>query len=402
MVQKNYQLNFNSIKYLNDSLRFKSHLYSRKTISDYDESAVDEFGHVSDNRMHALQLFLENKTKSSESNINLHYQNYDRTYDSGGYKDNYSSEAFVLKGEKEFNSYDFISFGVGAEFRYDRGNFINRGSYSSSTKGNIYNTGTYANLGYKLSNNDVISIYLRDDENKTTHRNQTYKINWVQNFKNSKLITTHSTSIRNPSLYELYGTDNYGINGNTLLKPEKSKSNEILISYDLTKNININSTIFKSNTTNLIQPNSNYTTYENLSSDTNQKGIENEISFTKQDQKLSFSFNFVESKSAYGQAQNRRPKKTLGGNYFKKINQSFLGEINIFLNYKYTGEYIDWDGLKNSKQKEVNIFDVGLTKKINNNSFSFKITNLINEKYEKPATYSQDGRKITFKFLKSY
>ena len=32
-----------------------------------------------------------------------------------------------------------------------------------------------------------------------------------------------STGLRNPTLYELYGTDNYGITGNINLNPEKVK-----------------------------------------------------------------------------------------------------------------------------------------------------------------------------------
>ena len=38
--------------------------------------------------------------------------------------------------------------------------------------------------------------------------------------------------------------------------------------------------------------------------------------------------------------------------------------------------------------------DLSLTKKLQANIFSLRISNLLNERYEKPATYSQDGRKI--------
>ena len=39
--------------------------------------------------------------------------------------------------------------------------------------------------------------------------------------KNLRIKGTYSTGLRNPSLYELYGTDSVGYSGNSNLKPEK-------------------------------------------------------------------------------------------------------------------------------------------------------------------------------------
>ena len=38
----------------------------------------------------------------------------------------------------------------------------------------------------------------------------------------------------------------------------------------------------------------------------------------------------------------------------------------------------------------------------NGNIISLNFTNLLNERYEKPATYSQDGRMISFGFRRAY
>ena len=38
------------------------------------------------------------------------------------------------------------------------------------------------------------------------------------------------------------------------------------------------------------------------------------------------------------------------------------------MDYKYTGNYTDWDGAKNSKQKSVDIVNLTLSKKIFKNS----------------------------------
>ena len=45
------------------------------------------------------------------------------------------------------------------------------------------------------------------------------------------------TGLRNPTLYELYGTDNYGYSGNKNLKAEKSISDEIYFKYNYKKKI---------------------------------------------------------------------------------------------------------------------------------------------------------------------
>ena len=151
MEQKNYQININSKKWINNNLKIKSTLYSRKTLSDYDGSSTDETEYVSDNRMHALQSSLEYKTKNSYNNLIFHYHNYDRDYENGGYLDEYYSETIVAKAESKINASDKLSFGYGSEYKYDWGNFENRGSYSASTKGHVKDFGFFTNVGYKFN-----------------------------------------------------------------------------------------------------------------------------------------------------------------------------------------------------------------------------------------------------------
>ena len=81
---------------------------------------------------------------------------------------------------------------------------------------------------------------------------------------------------------------------------------------------------------------------------------------------------------------------------------SSVGPFSINLNYKYTGQYIDWDGFTNSRQKSTDIVDLSFKKKLSGNTFSLKLTNIFNERYEKPATYSQNGRQIRFGFTSAF
>jgi len=399
---ENTQINLNSKKWINDNLKFKSTFYSRKTVADYDGSATDELGYVSDSRMHILQAGLDHIYKKSENNLIIHYHNYDREYENSGVLDEYDSESLVVKGETKVKSTSNFSFGYGTEYKYDWGAFENRGSYTASTKGHIKDFGVFGNVGYKFTENSILSIYGRTDDHNTTGRNQTYKVNFTKLLGKFKFGLTNSTGLRNPTLYELYGSDNYGIGGNVNLRPEKSKTNELSLKYSIFESLSFNSTAYRAKIYDQIESNAAYSKHENQLIDINQEGLENELFFRRNNESLSIYNIFSKSRKANGQAQSRRPDLSYGVNYLKKKLRSPFGLINLNLNYKYTGKYIDWDGSVNSRQKSTDIIDLSLTKNLRRNTFSLKLTNLLNERYERPATYSQDGRQIRFGFKSSF
>lgn len=399
---KNLQVNLNSEKLLNDNLKFKSTFYSRNTKSDYDDSASEETGYEIDNSMYAVQTGLEHISKNSEDNLILHYHNYDREYENGGFLDEYNSESLVLKLERGITSNDKFSFGYGSEYKYDWGAFENRGSFSQSTKGHIKNFGIFGNMGYKVTKNSTLSFYGRTDDHNTTGGNQTYKINFIKFFDKFIIGASQATGLRNPTLYELYGTSNYGFKGSTNINPEKSKTNELYIEYNFLKNLKFSSTAYKTKIFDQIELNSSWTANENEVIDINQEGLENELSFYGNNQSFSIYNNFSKSRKINGQAQNRRPDLTYGANYSKKFLRNFIGPFDVNLNYRHTGKYIDWDGAKNSSQKSTDLINMSITKNLFGNVFSLRITNLLNERYQKPATYSQNGRELKFGFKKFY
>ena len=366
------------------------------------EVLTDESGYVSDNRMHTLQTGLEHISKNSENNLIFHYHNYDREYENAGVLDEYDSESLVVKGERKIKSTSKLSFGYGTEYKYDWGAFENRGSYTASTKGHMKDFGIFWKCWIQIYwKCNFINLWRSDDHN-TTGRNQTYKLNFTKFLSKFKFGLTHSTGLRNPTLYELYGSDNYGISGNVNLKPEKSETNELSVKYNILENLSFNSTAYRAKVYDQIESNAAYSKHENELIDINQEGLENELLFNGNGQHLSIFNIFSKSRKQNGQSQSRRPDLSYGANYSKKILLSPVGSFNISLNYKYTGQYIDWDGSENSKQKSTNILDLSLTKNLMGNTFSLKLSNLLNERYEKPATYSQDGRQIRFGFKKSY
>jgi vitamin B12 transporter len=399
---KNYQFNVNGIKWINENIKFKSTLYSRKTKADYDGSATDEKGYVADNSMYALQSSVEHKSKNSDGSLIFHYHNYDREYDNSGYLDEYYSESLTVKGEQRISLNDKISFGYGGEYKYDWGYFENRGNYTASTKGHMKDLGIFFNTGYKIDENQILSIFIRNDNHNSAGTNDTYKLNYTNTFGKFKFGGTHATGLRNPSLYELYGSDNYGIEGNAFLKPEKSKTNELYAEYKFSKKLKFTTTAYKTTIFDRIESNYIDGKHQNFQTDLNQEGIESEIFFERRNEDIALFTNFSKSKKVNGQAQSRRPDLSYGVKYIKKFESSIYGPFDLNLNYKHTGKFIDYDGNKNSRQKSTDLIDLSINKNWFGNIISINITNLLNQRYEKPATYSQDGRQFKFGFRRTY
>jgi len=392
----NYQVNLNGNKWLNDNLKLKSTLYYRDTKSDYDKSATKEESVTSDNKMYALQTGIERRTKNSLDNLMFHYHNYDRKYYVQGKKDKYYSESLVAKAEREVILNNKFSYGLGSEYKYDWGHYQTQ-TFSSQTRGNLNNLGIFGNAGYKFNKDLLFSLHVRNDDHKETGGNKTYKINFTQLLGQFKLGITHSTGLKNASLYELYGNI-----GQKNINPEKSETNEFNGVYNFSENIKFSTTAYRTRMKDRIKINSSWNAYENKLPDTTQEGLENEISFLGNDQSFSIISHFAKSRTAADGPNSRRPDLTYGVDYSKKFNLPDYGPFNLDLSHRYIGDHIDWTGSKNEFVKSVDLINMSIRKNWNNNIISLNFTNLLNERYEKPATYSQDGRAVSFGFRRAY
>ena len=198
-------------------------------------------------------------------------------------------------------------------------------------------------------------------------------------------------------MYELYGNI-----GQKNINPEKSETNEIIGEYNFSENIKISSTAYKTRMKDRIKIKSDWSAYENKMPDTTQEGLENEIKWSGGDQSISLISHFAKSRTASGGPNSRRPDLSYGIDYSKKFSLPSYGSFDLDLSHRYIGDHIDWTGSKNSFVKSVDLVDMTIRKNLFGNVFSLNFTNLLNERYEKPGTYSQDGRMINFGFRKAY
>ena len=153
----------------------------------------------------------------------------------------------------------------------------------------------FINTGYKFNKKQILSFHVRNDDHKETGGNKTYKINFTQLLESLKFGLTHSTGLKNASLYELYGNT-----GQKNINPEKSETNEITAKYHLSENIKFNSTAYRTRMKDRIKIKSDWSGYENKIPDTTQEGLENEIIFSGNNQSISVISHFAKSRTATG------------------------------------------------------------------------------------------------------
>jgi outer membrane receptor protein involved in Fe transport len=134
---------------------------------------------------------------------------------------------------------------------------------------------------------------------------------------------------------------------------------------------------------------------------TNQEGLESELIYEGQNQRFSTFATFSKSKAEGGRSQTRRPDLQYGANFSKKFINSVIGPFNMNLNYKFTGKHLDIDG-GTRVAKSTQIVDLVLFKDLFGTVWNLNISNLLDEKYERPLTYSKNGRQLRIGFRKPY
>jgi vitamin B12 transporter len=394
---RNKSAGINIVRWLSDRWTFRSNLLVRNTLTDLDGHSVAlQNGFDSNNSLYALQTGFDYVTPDSKSYITLHTHSYDREYNSPSNEfDNYESDSYVVRAEHTKKSSDAFTYGVGVEYKYDTASFANRGSYNSSLSGNYDNIGVFANLGYNFDNNWSSSLNVRTDNNNIIGSNNSYKLGIMRENLIPKLNVrlNHAEGFKNPSLYELYGADNWGYQGNINLQAEQSVSNEINFDYAFNSNNQLTVSLFRNEISNLIEYNNN--TYTNNDTGSlKQSGIELAYGLNYDRNRVTFIGSSLSSEKTDGSAQLRRPELSFGINYDRALDNNF----NVYTNYKYTGEQLD---IHNSNwstvtMPETHLLDVGVTKNYYGIDIGLSVNNLLDQDYQSPHGFSQEGRKLNF------
>ena len=332
------------------------------------------------------QLDYNNET----SRLVLNNSNHKRVYT----KDNlvegdYDSTVNTLYGSHLINltNTDLI---VGAELEKIDAKFLTniRGMwpYTSSVNKERTSKGMFVNTNIMLDG-IVLSSGVRYDTvdgfgDRTTGRIGVYK---------DGARVSVSTGYRIPTLYEMYGQDNYGFNGNPNLQEEST------ISYEVGYKTNYSDTaVFVTKENDAIIYNG---TYVNDDDTSYTKGIENKITFELDGLFITNSVSYIEAKQSNGNEKLRRPKLT---NNLKvsKLVDDFVYSFDV----DYYGKHKDISSTTFQTIDVSSIITYNTEMKYNKNNLEVfaGIYNISNEQYERPNGYSQLGRNFKLGFRKYF
>ena len=401
---KNISINYNSQKFLNDSLKFKNIGYLRKTNSGYDVSADENA--TAKNFMYAIQSSLESKVENKESKFSTHVHVYDRVYDED-VKNKYYSQSYLIKGERKIKHSENLSYGFGSDYNYAKGDFIVHGTYGSSAKGHMDNLGLFANAGFKTDNKTTLSGHIRGDSHKYSEENITYRLNATKEFNNLELSISESTGLRHPDLYVLHGGNsnstyyNGSFKSMKTTKPETSKTRELTLNYNFANGMIFETTAYKSYVADVLNRNNNSGGYNEII-DINQEGLENKIQIKDERRSLILANTLSKSREGSGRPQLRRPEKTYNVNFSQNLNLKYFGKLNLNYDYKHVGKAEDFIGFDRKDADSTDIMNLSFSKDILGQKWFLNINNLTDEIYQRPDGYNQEGRRLSLSFLYKY
>ena len=272
------------------------------------------------------------------NSLTLHTHEYDRDYDDS----HYDSLNYTLRGTHQTDTW-----GIGFDYKHNE-------SYGKSqwseTKGYGHNLGYFFNLSH-----NIFSYHHRFDED-----HETYKLGFFKELDQGLSISgSTSTSYKDKTTWTAI---------------EYGETQELT----LTKN-NFATTIFK-----------------NDIGDLNSDGVE----FSYKQDNSKFFISHLNSKTN-DSVNLRRPNWTLGFMHTKDLENNF----SITTNYKYKGKHLDVHNVtyqSGISMPETHLLDINLGYNYHGIDFGISLLNLFDEDYESPHGFSQEGRKFTLGFNKSF
>jgi len=358
-----------------DDWFLKTNFIDKTNKTNLDDSGADNTNYTGLWNFKNQQLSLQ---KNNDFEFTLNNSDHDRTYNKSGVIDKYESNTKTLLAKNTFHTIADISLGTEHTFTNAKFN-TNIDYYVSSVNKKRENHGYYFNISKFLSEELLVTGGIRYDmpsnfENQFTQRAGLF----YNGFR-----TSISTGYKMPTLYEMYGKDNYGYLGNPNLIPEKSISFEV--GYG---NKNIDIALFQNKIDNLLIYKNN--TYKNDNSTSVRKGIETNLKHNILDLNLKNSTTFLIAEDSKGNELLRRPKWVNN----LEVSYNEIKNTSLKANWNYYGSHIDIDSVtyNNKNMPPVSTFDLSADYIINNTIFYGKLNNLTDVKYERPDGYNQLSR----------
>ena len=376
---KNRNYIFQTESYLDNSYILKSNIIETHNKSDLDKS-TDYTDYTADWQFNNYYLSLQNK----DEEYTINHTKHDRVYDDKGTKDTYLNDTTTLLAKKTLH-HENKSHTVGTEYEYSDIEFnTNISGYESEVNKNRTNNGYFYSLDQTHDSGVQSHVGVRYDTPNTFNDQLTYRLG----LENNGVRLSYATGYKAPTVYEMYGKDNWGFLGNSSLVPEKSKTYELGYRWEKGDIV-----FFKTEIDNMLTYLNN--TYVNDNKKSDRHGVE--LSLTNEIGPVNINNNtvFVIAEDGNGNEIVRKPKWT---------NHTDLQYGNWSLGINYYGSHLDIDNTTYKKIKMKDVITADLFYKVNKGSLTMYagIDNITDVDYERPDGYNQLDRTFTFGFNKKF
>ena len=326
--------------------------------------------------------YISYKTRDTELTFNN--ANHHRVYNDNGTIDDYKNKSNTFLGKHTFHK-DNKSYTLGTEHEYNNVKFDTAIlGYISSVDKDRHNNGYFFNLDETHDNGVQTHIGFRYDTPNTFDDQLTYRISG----ENNGVRLSYSTGYKSPTVYEMFGVDNYGFLGNKDLVPEETKSWEI--GY---KNNLLDVVYFHTEIDNLLKYQGN--TYINDTKKSIRKGVELGLTYEIGPVTLTNNSTFTIAEDGNGHELLRRPK------WMHNLTASY-NVVSLQVNYYGEHRDIDYQTFNTVDMPSVTTADLFTEFEKGGLTFYGKLSNITNEDYERPDGYNQNGRTFTLGFKKTF
>ncbi len=358
----------------------KSNIIQTTNKSDLDKS-TDYTDYTSEWNFNNQYISLQSK----DTEFSFQKSKHKRTYDDKGTKDIYNSDSETFIASHTFHLENEADFTTGFEHNIQEVDFdTNIAGYDSNVDKERHNHGYYFNIDKLLDSGVFFHGGIRHDTPNTFDDQTTGRIA----IENNGVHISYSTGYKAPTVYEMYGKNNYGFLGNENLVPEKSKTWEIGI-----KEENVELVYFQSEIDNLLKYDTN--TYVNDTKQSNQHGVELNTTFNYGKIQLDNSLSYTVSKDGDDKDMLRRPN-------WKNTTTMYYN--NFYVDWNYFGEHKDIDASTYARKdmSAVDTFDLGYNFTKDDTTFFWSINNVFDKDYERPDGYNQYDRTFNLGFRKYF
>ena len=354
-----------------------SSINSTTNNSDLDNSGSDALDYTSEWKFNNQYIDAQrNKTKISYNHVS-----HEREYNKSGTIDTYDSESHNLLATHVFDL-DQDDLTLGVELMQLSADFdTNIDGFVSSVDNSRENSAVFTSYNHLLPNDNLITLGLRYDllsgfDDVTTYRLGAY-LNGIR--------MSYATAFKEPTAYEMYGSDNFGFSCNPDLKPESSNTFEIGYATDM-----FDISLYNTHITDLLKLNNDFTTYINASGKSVRKGADLKLIYSLDNLTLTNNTSYVVAEDSSGNELLRRPKwqNTLYADYELSSASVLTGKWN------YYGDHLDINSITfaTERQPSISTVDFGYSYIFDNYNYYANLNNITDLNYERPHGYNQLGR----------